>query len=329
MMSVLPTKDSRLVDVSTLVTEEEFVQLGRRVRCWTTRQSVSAQQDAIQVSPSVSRTRDVPETKHVSTSSARIPVMARYVPEIPPVLLKITNQSVNFVLLALWWTLIMDVFKAPMLDVGVTASVPPSRPVRTRSVSTRAVLACVLPHRIARWPIIGQSVSMCRDVNVRPAMTVERPEVEDTNVRIVNVSEILWILRATLAVTLMTMSVHNVLRMMTVLKTSTATDSRENVFLSVLDSVETTQSAVLPTTTPSVPVNQASKAMQMLAVVPSQSPPTLVSHLPVVLELSVSWTMAIPSAPVPEARQAILLSDVSLMEPSVRVTSVVQTLGVE
>ena len=39
-------------------------------------------------------------------------------------------------------------------------------------------------------------------------MTVERPEVEDTNVRIVNVSEILWILRATLAVTLMTMSVH-------------------------------------------------------------------------------------------------------------------------
>lgn len=117
--------------------------------------------------------------------------------------------------------------------------------------------------------------------------------------------------------------------MMTVLKTSTATDSRENVFLSVLDSVETTQSAVLPTTTPSVPVNQASKAMQMLAVVPSQSPPTLVSHHPVVLELSVSWTMAIPSAPVPEARQAILLSDVSLMEPSVRVTSVVQTLDVE
>merc|ERR1719438_77375 len=179
MMSVLPTKDARLVDVSTLVTEEEFVQLGRSVRCWTTRQSVSAQQDAIQVSPSVSRTR--------------------YVPEIPPVLLKITNQSVNFVLLALWWTLIMDVFKAPMLDVGVTASVPPSRPARTRSVSARAVLACVLPHKIARWPTTGQSVSMCRDVNVRPAMTVERPEVEDTNVRIVNVSEILWILRATLA----------------------------------------------------------------------------------------------------------------------------------
>ena len=47
-----------------------------------------------------------------------------------------------------------------MLDVGVTVSVPPSRPARTRSVSTRAVLACVLPHRIARWPIIGQSVSM-------------------------------------------------------------------------------------------------------------------------------------------------------------------------
>ena len=111
MMSVLPTKDARLVDVSTLVTEEEFVQLGRSVRCWTTRQSVSAQQDVIQVSPSVSRTRDVPETKHVSTSSARIPVMARYVPAIPPVLLRITNQSVNFVLLALWWTLIMDVFK--------------------------------------------------------------------------------------------------------------------------------------------------------------------------------------------------------------------------
>ena len=49
----------------------------------------------------------------------------------------------------------------------------------------------------------------CQDVNVRPPMTAESPEVEATNVRTVNVSETQsWILKAMLPVTLMMMSVH-------------------------------------------------------------------------------------------------------------------------
>ena len=106
-------------------------------------------------------------------------------------------------------------------------------------------------------------------------------------------------------------------------------DSRGNVSLSVLGSVGTTLSAVLPTTTPSVPANLASKAMLMWDVAPSPSPPTHAYPHLVELGLCVNWTMAIPSAPVPEARLAILLSDVSKMEPSAEVTSVGQTLAVE
>ena len=117
--------------------------------------------------------------------------------------------------------------------------------------------------------------------------------------------------------------------MKTAQKTNIVTDSRGSVSLSVLDSVETTQSAVLPTTIPSVPANLASKAMLMWDVAPSPSPPTHAYPHPVELGLCVNWTMANPSAHVPEARLAIHLSDVFKMEPSVEVTSVVQTLAVE
>ena len=67
--------------------------------------------------------------------------------------------------------------------------------------------------------------------------------------------------------------------------------------------------------------------MLMLAVPPFLLLLIHVIHLHVVWRPSVNWTMETQSVPVQEAKLAILLSDVSLMDPSVLAINVDPTLA--
>ena len=111
MPSVLVIKDAKWEDVSTPATGRDCAAQARSVRCWTTRQCVSAHQDAHQVSPFVSRTEAVLVTWPASTSNAAIPVKERSAPATHPVLWRTIKLSANFVLLDLRLMPIMDVSK--------------------------------------------------------------------------------------------------------------------------------------------------------------------------------------------------------------------------
>ena len=100
-MSVHPTKDARMEDVSTPVTDHASVKLARSVRFWTTKLYASAQQDVTLVCPYASRIEDVPEIKPVSIFNARTHVKAKCVLEILPVLWRIIKPSASSVHLGL------------------------------------------------------------------------------------------------------------------------------------------------------------------------------------------------------------------------------------
>ena len=109
--SVHLTRDVKLEDVSIHVIGPDYVRLERNVKCWTTKQCVSAQLVAIQVCQSASKTEDAQETKLVSTCNARTPVKERSVLAILHALLKIIKQYANFVHQDLKLMPIMVVFK--------------------------------------------------------------------------------------------------------------------------------------------------------------------------------------------------------------------------
>lgn len=187
-----------------------------------------------------------------------------------------------------------------MLDVEATVSVQPSKLVRTRNVSTPVLSDIAQPPRTVRSPTIELNVLTFPDVNAWATMTAR----EVTNAKTASVSRSHSLIPLCHVILMMTSAVNNVPRTLTVLRISTVTDSRGSVFLYVQDSVETTLSVTLPTTTPSAAASLATRAMLMLAVPLSQLLSTPVTPHHVEWRLYVSWTMAIPSAPVPEARLA-------------------------
>jgi len=186
-----------------------------------------------------------------------------------------------------------------VLGAEAAVNVPQSRRARTRSVSTHVGWVSVEQLKIVRWPITRPDALMSLDVNVAADATV----YQDSLAKTVNVSKIRT-LTLQFAIHLKEIASNNAPSILTVQKTSTATDSSDNVYLCVLASAATTLSVALSITTQSAPASKDLMETPMLVAPSTNHLPTHVFLLLVVQMQFANWTMETLSAPVQEGRQA-------------------------
>lgn len=185
-----------------------------------------------------------------------------------PVLWRIIKLSASFVLLDLRLMPIMDVSKDPPWVAETTASAPPGRLVRTRSVSTPAAWASAPAPRTARSPTTGRSVSTFPDVSALMTASAA-PRARAITARVASVNSFLDSHPMLLAILMTSSAAHIVHRTLTVPRTNTATDSRGSVSQCAPASAAPTLCASSPTTTRSAPARPATRVTPTWAAPPS------------------------------------------------------------